>query len=95
MINTYTSRASQAASVDPTLDVSATPPELLKWLSEKLIADPDYYLDEVYEALKAKYRPVLRINPETLLPEYDETHRVILERILDRFYEYEDLSNNS
>lgn len=95
MISAYASRANQVASVDPTLDTSATPPELIKWLSEKLTADPDYYLDEVYEALKAKYRPVLRINPETLLPEYDETHRVILERILDRFYEYEDLSNNS
>ena len=52
--------------------------------------EPDYYLDEVYEQLRSKYRPVLRIDTATMLPVYDETHAEVLERILERFNDYED-----
>lgn len=95
MISSYTTRANQMTDLDASLDTNATPPELLKWLSEELTEDPEYYTDEVYEDLKAKYRPVQRINPETLLPEYDDTYRTVLEKILERFNEYEDASYNS
>lgn len=94
MISAYASRANQVANVDPTLDTSATPPELLEWLSKELSGDPEYYLDEVYEDLTAKYRPMQRVNPETLLPEYDDTYAVALDKVLNKFYAYEEAYYN-
>lgn len=66
------------------------PMELAQWLSCELTKDPDYYQDEVYEELKDKYRPQLRIDAVTLTPVYDDTYKTVLEHILDRFNEYED-----
>ncbi len=66
------------------------PTELQKWLYEELTDVPEYYTDVVYEELTAKYRPVLRIDPETLTPVYDETHSILLNQILERFNKYED-----
>ena len=74
-----------AKSHEPTV-----PTELAKWISCPLTEDPEYYLDEVYEDLKKRYRPVLRIDPDTLVPIYDETYGDALERILARFNDYED-----
>ena len=90
LIETYKQRANIPHNVGAMLDTSATPPELMKWLSAKLIEHPDYYLDEVYEDLKARYRPVLRIDTVTMLPEHDDTHIAVLDAILDRFNSYED-----
>lgn len=71
--------------------VGATPkPELLKWLEEPLVEEPDYYLDVIYEDLKEKYKPIVRIDEATLLPIHDVTYEALLNKILDRFYEYED-----
>ncbi len=64
--------------------------ELEQWLTKPLTEDPDYYLDMVYEELKGRYRPVLRVDPETLVPIYDETHKDVLDKILERFNNYED-----
>lgn len=72
------------------IGLDAAPMELVKWLSEPLTADPDYYLDEVYEQLNDTYRPVLTINKTTLMPIYDDTYRGLLDKILDRFTAYED-----
>lgn len=94
MISKYTAQANHIAATEPTLDTSATPPELLKWLSEELTEDPEYYLEEVYEELKSKYRPVLRVNPESLLPDYDDTYAVVLDKILNKFYDYEEAYYN-
>ena len=96
MISSYTERASHATVTDPTLDTSATPtpPELLKWLSDELTEDPEYYLEDVYDELKAKYRPILRVNPESLLPDYDDTYAAVLDRILNKFYDYEEAYYN-
>lgn len=66
------------------------PADLQLWLKCELTEDPDYYLDEVYEELKAKYRPQLRIDTVTMQPIYDDTYKDVLEAILDRFYKYED-----
>lgn len=71
-------------------DLTGVPPELAKWLTEPLSEHPDYYLDTVYESLCKTYRPILKIEAKNLDPEYDETHKGTLGKILDRFYNYED-----
>jgi hypothetical protein len=65
------------------------PMDLSKWLTAELTLDPDYYLDKVYEELVRKYRPVVRIDEQTLLPIYDDRYKEVLNKILDRFYNYE------
>lgn len=65
------------------------PAELVIWLSCELTEDPEYYLSEVYEQLRKKYRPQLRIGAD-MLPVYDETYKVTLEAILARFDAYEE-----
>ena len=67
-----------------------TPPELTVWLFRRLTKTPEYYQDVVYEELQKKYRPILRIDEETMLPVYDDTYRDILQKILERFNKYED-----
>ena len=66
------------------------PAELTKWLIVELTKEPEYYQEEVYEALRAKYRPQLRIDKDTMLPVYDDTYRKVLQDISARFDEYED-----
>lgn len=66
------------------------PADLQLWLGCDLTADPDYYLDEVYEELKSKYRPQVSINTQTMQPVYDNTYKQVLDKILERFYEYEE-----
>ena len=86
MIEMYRSRTDAVQLPENT----SAPAELIDWLSAPLTEEPDYYLDEIYEQLRSKYRPVHRIDTATMLPIYDETHAEILERILERFNEYED-----
>lgn len=90
LIASYTARANQYTESVNELDTAQTPPELLEWLTKELTEDPEYYLDEVYEVLKNKYRPALRIDAATLLPVYDDTHKTVLDKILARFNEFED-----
>lgn len=66
------------------------PDELEYWLTAPLTDVPEYYLDTVYEDLKAKYRPVKGVDSKTLLPIHDETHTDLLNQILERFNNYED-----
>jgi len=66
------------------------PAELQRWLTEELTDVPEYYLDDIYEQLVAIYRPVLRIDPNTLTPVHDETYAPLLNKILERFNNYED-----
>lgn len=88
MIDTYKSRAE--ALVDITGDTLDAPPELLKWLTVDLTEDPDYYLDDIYDGLRASYKPVLRIDETAMMPVYDESFADILDKILERFYRYEE-----
>ena len=69
---------------------SFVPAELQTWLKCELTEEPDYYIDEVHDNLKAKYRPQLYIDKETMQPVYDDTYKDVLEQVLNRFYEYED-----
>lgn len=76
--------------MDNIMNRPVAPAELLVWLSCSLTEEPDYYLDEVYEELKSKYRPTLRIDQDTLQPVYDDTYKYVLDQVLDRFYKYEE-----
>ena len=80
------------ARTDNTTDVNISdiPVELQIWLTADLTKTPEYYQDEVYEKLREKYRPVLEINQQTLMPVYDDTYKDVLNKILDRFDDYED-----
>lgn len=88
MIDKYKAMKSSAAPTGPS-DVVA-PAELQKWLTEELTEAPEYYQDEIYEQLKEKYRPVLRIDQRTMMPVYDTTYAAVLEQIAERFDDYED-----
>lgn len=68
---------------------TVVPEELQRWLTCELTEDPDYYYD-VYERLTNEYRPVVRVDTQTLLPVYDETHSATLDQIIERFSAYED-----
>jgi len=72
---------------------AAVPEELQTYLDmpiTELALDPSYYLDEVYEDLKAKYRPILGVDVSTNLPVYSPQYKQELDQILAKFYEYED-----
>ena len=66
------------------------PEELQKWLAVELTDVPEYYIDKVYEQLSKKYRPMLYVDSDTLMPVYDETYVILLNQILERFNKYED-----
>lgn len=75
--------------VESMLNVNPVNTELQEWLDCELSEDPDYYLDEVYDKLMSKYRPLLSINPETMERNYDDTYKDILDQIQARFEAYE------
>lgn len=76
--------------VDGVTQSVTIPADLQLWLKCELTEEPDYYLDDVYEELKAKFRPQLRIDTATMQPVYDDTYKDVLDKILSRFYDYED-----
>ncbi len=88
MMDTYKERSQLLGSVAE--EALTAPPELLRWLTEELTDDPDYYLNDIYDELKEAYKPVLRIDERAMMPVYDETYSGILDKILERFYKYED-----
>jgi len=69
--------------------LNTVPPELQEWLDCGLNEDPDYYLDEVYDRLMEKYRPVLSIDQDTMVRTYDDTYKEVLDQIQARFENYE------
>lgn len=89
MLNTYKGRTKDLV-MPSDVEVSTTPPELIKWLTAELIEEPDYYLDTIYDKLKETYRPVLSIDSKTMMPVHDDTYAAVLDQILERFYDYED-----
>lgn len=70
--------------------IAEVPAALNRWLVEELTDEPDYYLDDVYETLRETYRPCVGIDKDTMMPVYDEKYKAILDRILERFSDYED-----
>lgn len=80
----------QSNPVAVTLDLTGVPADLSKWLTEELTLEPDEYIDDVYERLVEKYRPCTGIDRDTMMPVYDNTYKAILDKILERFNNYED-----
>lgn len=79
----------QATAV-PELGLDALPPELHRWLTCELTEEPDVYIDAIYEELCRNFRPELSIDKTTMMPVYDDTYKDALDKILKRFYDYED-----
>ena len=71
-------------------DNLTAPAELLQWLTAELTKEPDFYLDSIYETMRTKYRPQLSVDTDTMLPVYDDTYKAVLDKVLERFNEYED-----
>ena len=90
MIGKYKQQAEAVQEVVQAVKVPNIPAELSRWLTEPLTEEPEYYQDEVYEQLKDKYRPKTKIDPDSMLPVYDDTYKPILDKILERFDDYED-----
>ena len=90
MIGKYKQQAEAVQEVVQAVKVPDIPAELSRWLTEPLTEEPEYYQDEIYEQLKAKFRPKTKIDPDTMLPVYDDTYRLVLDKILERFDNYED-----
>lgn len=93
MLGKYHDMAAQTVKFtkQETLDVMAgAPHELVKWLTEPLTQEPDYYMDEVYDKLVDTYRPCINIDKASMMPVYDNKYKAILDKILERFTDYED-----
>mgnify|MGYP000980877160 CR=1 FL=1 len=79
------------------MPVENVPDELQKWLTMSTAEwkdagiSPEYLQETVYESLKAKYRPQTGVNKETFMPMYDDTYKEVLNKILHRFDDYEEL----
>jgi hypothetical protein len=90
MLAKYKNMAVQASESAQDISVADAPAELMKWLTEPLLGEPDEYIDEVYERLVEKYRPCTGIDKATMMPVYDNKYKAILDKILERFTDYED-----
>ena len=94
MLDKYRGMAAQvteAVQQNAGIDLLAgAPADLVKWLTEPLTQEPDYYTDEVYDKLVDTYRPCTGIDKATLMPVYDNKYKAILDKILERFTDYED-----
>lgn len=80
----------QSNPVAVSLDLTGIPAELTEWLTKELTLEPDEYIDDVYERLVEKYRPCTGIDKQTMMPVYDNTYKAVLDKILERFNDYED-----
>lgn len=90
MLDTFAARAESVKEIIKDTASVSPPAELLKWLTEELTEEPEYYQDDIYDELKEKYRPRIFVDPKTLLPVYDDTYKDIMDKIAARFDEYED-----
>lgn len=89
MLDKYKGMSERLAVNAPAIPADA-PHDLTKWLTAELDQDPNYYLDEVYEDLRRVYRPWRGVDKATMMPIHDDKYKAILDRILDRFNDYED-----
>lgn len=77
------------------------PEELQYWLDvpfeEWQMQDisPEYLQETIYESLKAKYRPQVGVDRERFIPLYDDTYKAVLNDILRRFDEFEEMMMSS
>lgn len=90
MLDKYKAMSEQVISTTDALSVQNVPSELLSWLVAPLTLEPDEYIDEVYERLVETYRPCIGIDRATMMPVYDNKYKAVLDKILERFTDYED-----
>lgn len=90
MLDKYKGMAEQVTSTTDDLQVHDVPSELLGWLVAPLTLEPDEYIDDVYERLVETYRPCIGIDKSTMMPMYDNKYKAVLDKILERFTDYED-----
>jgi hypothetical protein len=90
MLDKYKAMSEQVISTTDTLSVQNVPSELLSWLVAPLTLEPDEYIDYVYERLVETYRPCIGIDRATMMPVYDYKYKAVLDKILERFTDYED-----
>lgn len=91
MIEKHSASVIEVEAEDGEQVITAAPQELLDWLNADLSQyDPEYLQDVVADELIKKYRPQIGVDPNTYEPIYDDTHRDILNKLLERFDEYED-----
>ena len=93
MLDKYKCMAEQVTSTTAALhelQVKDVPKELLDWLVTPLTEDPDQYIDDIYETLVETYRPCIGIDRDTMMPVYDNKYKAVLDKILERFTDYED-----
>lgn len=64
--------------------------ELQAWLTCELSDYKPEQLDEVYNGLAKKYRPICGLDTVTKLPIYNNTYKEILDKVLVRFDDYEE-----
>lgn len=94
-------KALENAGIDATNSTIISIPHLLdEWLKRDLTVtninpttqepyDPEYLQDIMYEQLRLKFRPQLGVD-EDMNPVYDDTYKDILNKILQKFDDYEE-----
>lgn len=63
--------------------------DLHDWLTKDLHSYTPEELEDIYDTLRSKYRPMIGTDNE-FLPVYDNTYKTVLDKILVRFDDYEE-----
>lgn len=63
--------------------------DMQEWIDQEL--SPEFLQETIYESLKATYRPQIGVDQNTYMPIYDDTYKDMLNSILRRFDEYEEM----
>lgn len=66
------------------------PYDLTRWLTEDISTMSPESLEDIHDKLTERYAPVIRINADTGLPIREDKFKATLDKVLDRFMEYED-----
>lgn len=82
---------------DESVAQDVVPEDLQTWLDQdpQMWIDaglsPEYLQETVYESLRAKYRLQIGFDRDRGLPIYDDTYKLVLNNILRRFDDYEEM----
>lgn len=94
----YEKKAMQAPKIPTAPEVQdVVPSDLQTWLDGTMESwnehelSPEFLQETIYESLKATYRPQIGVDPDTYMPIYDDTYKDMLNAILRRFDEYEEI----
>lgn len=65
------------------------PDELRYWLNRDFLEISPDDLQEEFDEVEARYKPIIGLSDDKT-PIYDTTHKVVLDKIQDRIYDYEE-----